>query len=250
MNMICPYCGSLQHYTLKDNRLQCAICRKKYTLRRHRSKLSQNTLEHIALSFFQMVPAIAAAVEMGVNSKTVQKYYDLLRRTISNDNKGLATFYFGASTIDPNFFYNDTTGAKLGPEMKPLFCLAKREKGISLLLAQSASPDETFAAEKTILGWVYAKDNEAFDTLDLDRIHFISTAGKNTVDTYSSFWVFAKKGLVKYHGGFRKNFYLFMREMEFRFNSNGNKDSSLSYLISILQGCLNNTETGDDNAQV
>lgn len=244
---ICPDCGSSQHYTLKDKRLQCVICRKKYTWR-HRSRLSRTTLERIALSFFQMVPAIAAADEMGVNSKTMQKYYDFLRRTISEENKGLAILHFGFATIDPEFFYNDTAGAELGAEKKPLFCLAKREEGVSLLFTQPSS-NEAFTAKQTILGWVYARDNNAFDSLDLDRIHFIRTAEKNSVDNYNSFWVFAKKGLLRYHGGFKKNFYLFMREMEFRFNHNSNKDSSLSYLISMLQG-VNNTETGDDNAQV
>ncbi len=246
--IICPDCGSLQHYTLKDSRLQCVICRKKYTCR-HRSKLSRTTLERIALSFFQMVPAIAAAAEMGVNSKTIQKYYDLLRRTISEENKELAILHFGAATIDPEFFYNDAAGAELGAEKKPLFCLAKREEGVSLLFTQP-SLNKDFTAKQTILGWVYARDDKAFDSLDLDRIHFIRTDEKKSGDTYNAFWVFAKKGLLKYHGGFKKNFYLFMREMEFRFNHNSNKDSSLSYLISMLQGDLNNTETGDDNAQV
>ncbi|MHB8120701.1 MAG: hypothetical protein ACYDG4_00990 [Desulfuromonadaceae bacterium] len=247
---ICPECGGTQHYTLKDNRLQCAFCRKKYTLLSHRSKLSLSTLEHIALSFCQMVPATAAAAEIGVNSKTIQKYYDLLRRTVSEANKALAVRHFGAATIDPVLFYNGTGGKAQGAELKPLFCLAKSEAGISLLSTQMVLPGEAATVSNNdILGWVYARDHNAFESLDLDRIHFISTAEENAVDTSRSFWTFAKKGLVKYHGGFRKNFYLFMREMEFRFN-NHSKDSTRSYLISILQGASNNTETGDDNVQV
>ncbi len=247
---ICPDCGSLQYYTLKDNRLQCVVCRKKYTLSSHRSKLSLKTLEHIALSFCLMAPATATATEMGVNSKTIQKYYDLLRRTVSEANERLAVQHFGSATIDPALFYNGTGGRAQGAEQKPLFCLVKSEEGIALLFTQMTLPGEAATvANKDILGWIYARDQSAFDSLDLDRIHFISTTEENGVDAARSFWTFAKKGLVKYHGGFRKNFYLFMREMEFRFN-NHKKDSTRSYLTRILQGDSNNTETGDDNVQV
>lgn len=248
--IICPECGSMQHYTLKDNRLQCAVCRKKYTLWSHRSKLSQNTLELIAKSFCLMTPATSTATEMGINSKTILKYYDLLRRTISEANENQVIRHFGATTINPALFYDCTTSKGLGAEIKPLFCLAKNEEGVSLLLVKEISTGKTVSIDSTdILGWVYARDQDAFDTLDLYRIHFLSTAEKNIVDASYRFWIYAKKGLVKYHGGFRKNFYLFMREMEFRFN-NYNKDSAQAYLISILQGSPNNTETGDDNVQV
>lgn len=240
----------MQHYTLKDSRLQCAVCRKKYTVCSHRSKLSQHTLELIALNFCQMTPATAAATEMGINSKTIQKYYDLLRRTISETDEKQAIDHFGAATIDPALFYNYAAGKGLGAEIRPLFCLAKCADGISLLFAHLISPGETATVASTdILGWVYARDQKAFNTLDLDRIHFLSTAEKDAPDTSYPFWIYAKKGLVKYHGGFRKNFYLFMREMEFRFN-NHKKSSTQAYLINVLQGGLNNTETGDDNVQV
>lgn len=248
--IVCPECGSIEHYTLKDSRLQCAICRKKYTLLSHRSKLSLQRLELVAQSFCQMTPAAATATEMEINSKTIQKYYDLLRRTLSEANVKRAIDQFGAATINPVFFHDCAAGKGLGPEMKPLFCLAKSEQGISLLFVQELPPDETATvATADILGWVYARDQNAFDSLDLDRIHFLSAAEKNVAEVSSLFWIYAKKGLVKYHGGFRKNFYLFMREMEFRFN-NHDKDSTRAYLIKILQGDVNNTETGEDNVQV
>ncbi len=247
---ICPACGSLQHYTLKDNRLQCAFCRKKYTLSSHRSKLSLQILERIALSFCQMIPATTAATEMGLNSKTIQKYYDLLRRTVSDANEKQAINKFGAATIDPDLFYNYTASKGLGPGIKPLLCLAKNLDEISLLFVQATPSGKTATADnRDIIGWLYAREQKSIDSLDLDRIHFLSIVENIIVDATSPFWIFAKKGLVKYHGGFRKNFYLFMREMEFRFN-NHNKGSTLEYLANILQGDLNNTETGEDNVQV
>ena len=245
----CPECGSFQHYTLKDNRLRCASCRKKYTLSSHRGKLSQNTLERIAKSFCLMMPATSTAMEMGLNSKTILKYYDLLRRTIAESNENYVIDQFGAATINPALFYECSVHNRLGEEAKPLFCLAKNDGQFFLLVTKDISPDKAASvAASNILGWVYARNHSAFDSLDLDSIHFISTAEKNVADASDSFWPYAKKGLVKYHGGFRKNFPLFMREMEFRFNNN-KKDSTLEYLISILQGDPNNTETGDDNVQ-
>ena len=247
---VCPACGSLQHYTLKDSRLQCACCRKKYTLPSHRCKLSLQIMERIALSYCQMTPATTAASEMGLNSKTIQKYYDLLRRTVSEANEKQAINMFGSATIDPALFYNYTACKGLGQGIKPLLCLAKNSDGISLLFVQ-AEPSGVSATVDNIdiIGWIYAREQNSFDSLDLDRINFLSTTENMIADATSQFWIFAKKGLVKYHGGFRKNFYLFMREMEFRFN-NHNKGSTLAYLTNILQGDLNNTETGEDNVQV
>lgn len=253
---VCPACGSLQHYALKDTRLQCAHCRKKFTLLSHRSKLSLQILERIALSFCQMTPATAAATEMGINSKTIQKYYDLLRRTVSEANEKQVINQFGAVAINSDVFYNYAACNGLAAGSKPLLCIAKNKEEISLLFVQGTSPVENSTATATatvanadIIGWVYARDQNSLDALDLDRIHFFSTVEMNSAaDEAPLFWIFAKKGLVKYHGGFRKNFYLFMREMEFRFN-NHKRASTQAYLISILQKDLNNTETGDNNVQ-
>jgi transposase len=231
----CPDCKSLQHYLLNDNRFQCAACRKKYTVGKHTSKLSLHTFLLIAQSFWRMVPATAAAAELGMNSKTLQKHYDVLRRAITAASEGYAIAQFGAARIDPALFHDAAAGMGLGSGVKPLFGLAHSLGKVSLLSAgeevEGACAD---IAIPSLLGWVYARDHKALCAIDLDRTHFLATAGNNVNTAAATFWLTVKRGLVRYHGGFRKNFHLFVREMEFRFNNNDD-ESAVALLMEILQ---------------
>jgi transposase-like protein len=47
---------------------------------------------------------------------------------------------------------------------------------------------------------------------------------------------YAKRRLKAYHGGFKRNFRLFIREREFRFNHRDD-ENALNYLRSILHAC-------------
>jgi len=138
-NNPCPACGSLQHYTLQDNRRQCAVCRKKYTAVSQRSKLTLLDFQHIADSFWQMTPAAAAAAEQGMNSKTLQKYYDLIRRTIAETNENRARKQFGTTAINPALFFANVAGKGLGPVLLPLFCVARQKDEVILLFPQALS---------------------------------------------------------------------------------------------------------------
>ena len=52
------------------------------------AKIPVNQLKEIARLFWLLVPAERAARDMGVNRKTIQKYYQLLRKRIAEeDNK-------------------------------------------------------------------------------------------------------------------------------------------------------------------
>lgn len=229
----CPECGSSGHYTLKDGRLQCIECRKKYTATTHRVRLSAQALQMVAQSFWRMTPACTAATEQGVNSKTLQKYYDLIRRAISDQNEEEASRQFGASRVAPARFQAMAANATLSREATPLICLAQGAGKVSLIFTAEGSGDTCAEpAEPEILGWVYAQNLNALRSLDLDHMHFYPTL-QGSGNCGKAFWIFAKQKLVKYHGGFRKNFPLFMHEMAFRFNSN-DEDAAMSRLMEIL----------------
>lgn len=186
----------------------------------------------MAQGFWRMLPASAAAEEWGVNIKTVQKYYDHLRRAISRDNERSAREQFGSASADPALFLDMAAGTIAGAYAKPLFCLAQQAGKITLLFSHGV-PSAGFAriTAQDVLGWVYARDCKAFQELDLDGIHFLSAVEGFA---HNAFWIYAKRNLVRYHGGFRKNFHLFVREMEFRFN-NSEEDMSLAWLTNTLK---------------
>lgn len=174
-----------------------------------------------------MIPATTAAKELGINCKTMQKYYDLLRRAISALNEMDAIEQFGTAVISRSLFY-ELTPPK---EMQPVFCVLHREGKISLLFA---GDDPRMGQFPEAAEWVYATNGKALCSLNLDSMHALSTGAAKDPGAGVPFWIYAKKRLVKYHGGFRKNFRLFVREMEFRYN-HGNTDVALAKLMGILE---------------
>ena len=73
--------------------------------------------------------------------------------------------------------------------------------------------------------WVYSDKWHAYRGLHLEgfrhqRIDHLArfADGKAHINGIENFWGFAKRRLKLYHGGFKKNFRLFLHEMEFRFN--------------------------------
>ncbi len=231
----CPECGGAQHYSLKDKRLQCALCRKKFTAGKQTGRLPASTLKVIAQSFWQMVPASAAAVELGLNSKTLQRYYDVIRRGITEANEAFAKDHFGGTGINPAIFHAAAACRGLGAGTQPLFCLVDWKGKFSLLFpGEDLEAVRAVGAIPAILGWAYAQDDRALSLLDLDRTHFLFTAETNDGALDRSFWPDFKRGLLRYHGGFRKNFRLFVREMEFRCNYR-NEASAVGLLMEILQ---------------
>ena len=69
------------------------------------------------------------------------------------------------------------------------------------------------------------------DKLDLEGFHHIRIdhsktlgEGRTHINGIENFWGFAKRRLKMYHGGWKKNFRLFLKEMEFRFNHRNDPD--------------------------
>jgi hypothetical protein len=192
-----------------------------------------------------MTPALAVAAQQGVNSKTLQKYYDRMRRSLAQLNERSAAESFGGTNADPEQFREAARKKGMG-EAVPLFCLACRDGKVSLLIAEESGEPFAEVACEAVVGWIYAHDQKAYAALDLDRIHFLAASPDMRNGIEASFWSSAKKGLVKYHGGFRKNFRLFMREMEFRFNARQEQDLQ-GFLLEMLMTTI---ETGEEHVQM
>ena len=54
------------------------------------------------------------------------------------------------------------------------------------------------------------------------------------INGIENFWGFAKRRLKMYHGGFKKNFPFFIREMEFRFNHRDDK-YVIDYFFNLIK---------------
>jgi uncharacterized Zn finger protein (UPF0148 family) len=235
----CPACGSPKHYRLKDERLQCAECRKKYSEATNRCRLSKETMQHMVRSFWRRDAASASACRLEVNLKTLQKYHHVLRRAISDAGDEYACRQFGGCKVDPVLFRAAAEARGIGGAAQPIFCVVLERDKLRLLSAEDAEGDFADLQTVTSIGWIYARNREARVSLDLDRIHFLAVDTASGNSEPAGFWLQAKRGLVKYHGGFRKNFQLFMREMEFRFN-NEDEETTCGILLDLLQKTATN----------
>ena len=73
--------------------------------------------------------------------------------------------------------------------------------------------------------WVYTNTYRSYDALDVSKFHHerinhseLFAVKQNHINGIKNFWSQAKRILRKYNGIDRKNFPLFLKECEFRFN--------------------------------
>lgn len=204
----CPECGSGRHYLLNDHRLLCRDCRRKYSAAPIRSRVPAEGVSRICESFWKMAPVSEAAGAHSMNRKTIQRYYDLLRRGISCMTERFLMDKYGMIEVSSSNYHEVGQG-------EPMFCVARRGKQLDLFSVTEKAGEINDGPLPA--GWIYARDRRTLQCLDLDHIHYLPVGDGNGGE--HTFWRLAKKGLVSYGGGFRNNFYHFVREMEFRFNN-------------------------------
>ncbi len=228
--IVCPNCGHRAHYKLSDGRRKCKKCRKKFTARPRNRRLAPSTIREIARLFWLMVPAARVARDLGLNRKTVLRYYTLIREGIARDRERELGKLAGEIEVDEAYFGGVRKGERgRGASGKiPVFGLLKRQGEVRVVFPRRLDKVTLYGAIKAHVrpqSWVYSDSYKVYDRLALEgfkhaRInHQKSFAHKKVhINGIENFWGFAKRRLKLYHGGFKKNFPLFIREMEFRFN--------------------------------
>lgn len=192
-----------------------------------------------------MVPAERVARDLGVNRKTVQRYYRRLREAIAVESERHLDQLGGEIEVDESYVGGVRKGKRgrgAGGKI-PVFDLLKRAGEVRVVFPERLDTSTLFGAIKTHVkpqSWVYSDSFRAYDRLDVEGFHHVRIShestfggGKIHINGIENFWGFAKRRLKLYHGGFKRNFRLFMREMEFRFNHRHDPDP-VNYLYKLL----------------
>jgi len=244
-HIYCPVCGHRQTYKLSDGRRQCKSCQRKFTPHGRKPRLSKEAINEIARLFWLLVPAARVAVDMGVNYNTVLKYYARLRTGISEQREREIGQLDGEVEVDESYFGGVRKGKRgRGAAGKiPVFGLLKRNGEVRVVFPKDVKRDTLEGAIRKHVkpqSWVYSDCYTAYDKLSVHGFHHGRVNhsekfgnGKTHINGIENFWGFAKRRLKLYHGGYKKNFRLFIREMEFRFNHR-NDDKALDYLTKLL----------------
>lgn len=203
--VLCPRCGSGRSYRLSDGRLMCKRCRSKFTPAYQVGRLDEPLLRGLAAHFWHMTPTTAAGGELGIDRKTVQRYYRLLRRRLARESEALAS------------------AATAGRELAALFLgeLSSRPAGVELrdtVTVFGMLQDGGFV-RLVFTPW---SDWSGLDLASIRPAPPPALRGRPALaeapPEAAAFWRFARTGLRRYRGGFLSALPVFLREMEFRYN--------------------------------
>ena len=244
----CPECHERKTYKLGDGRRKCKRCGKKFTRGARKPRIGKEVVKEIVRLFWLMVPAERAARDLGVNRKTVLSRYTRLRTVLQKECDNESEPMKGEVEVDESYFGGYRKGIRgRGAAAKiPVFGLLKR-KGQVRVIFPSRLDKKTLQQEikdhVVPQTWVYSDGYRAYAKLDLEGFHHVridhsSTLGegRSHINGIENFWGFAKRRLKMYHGGWKKNFRLFLKEMEFRFNHGNELDIIDQLYRRILAG--------------
>ena len=205
------------------------------------SKLTNRQLNELAKYFALEVPASRAAKVMGINRHSAERVYQVIRRCLARECE-LHNPLGGEVECDESYF----GGRRKGPRGRgaagkvPVFGLLKRDGKVYTRIVEDVSRKTLRQIIRTKVvpeSVIYTDSFKSYDGLVLDgfrhyRINHQQcfAAGKrNHINGIENFWGYAKTKLKSYYGVSRGHFYLYLKEMEFRFNHR--KAANLTALI-------------------
>lgn len=221
----CVYCDSNKLHKLKDKRIKCYNCRKYYSIRKLKREIQ------ILYYFYLEISARKTAKELELNYKTVQSKFMEFRKGIAEYCKKEIERLNGELELDETYFGGKRKG-KRGREADNkaiAFGILERKGKVYTIIIPNVKEETLMNAikEKTKKGSVFYTDGfKSYNSLRLYGKHNIINHDKdefvkeeNHINGIESFWAFAKERFHKYHGINRKNYPLYVKEMEFRFNN-------------------------------
>ena len=211
-------------YGLADGRVKCRKCRKVYSLRKLRKDL--DILHYFALE----LSANRVASELGLSYKTVRNKYMSFREKIAEYSEENFRKLSGELEIDETYFGGKRKGKRgRGAFNKVVvFGILERNGKVYTTVVPNVSAEilMTEIKAKTEKGSVfYTDDFKSYKSLKHygkhSKIKKIKAyaRGRTHINGIEGFWSFAKERFHKYHGINRQNYALYLKEMEFRFNS-------------------------------
>jgi transposase-like protein len=196
------------------------------------SKISEYKIKKILNFFSEDLPAVKTASLLGLNRKTVDRYYNIFREKIALASMKEMEVISGEIELDESYFGAKRIRGKRGrgaAGKTPVFGLLKRNGKVFVTVVKNCSKEELMPIIRghIIEGSTIHTDGwKAYDGLILNgydhyRVHHSKNEfarGKNHVNGIESFWSFAKRRLGKFNGIAGHKFHLHLKECEFRFN--------------------------------
>lgn len=228
----CPDCGKDGLLILADGRYKCRICHIRFTdfAGTHLSgiKLEFRQVAWLVYLFSLGLSARRSARELGVNYKTAYRFFNRIRRAIAaNDCMAVLS---GEVEMDETYVGGRRKGKRgRGAAGKvPVFGMLERAGKVVVEVVPNVK-------EKTLMALVtetiepgsltYSDGFKSYSSLIVNGYKHIRidhnkefANGKAHINGIESFWAYAKERLAKYHGVSPLKLYLYLKELEFKFN--------------------------------
>jgi len=221
----CLFCDSYKLYRLKDKRLKCGHCNKYYSLRKLKRDLQ------ILYYFYLEISAKKTASEMDLDYGVVHRKFMGFRELIAVYCNTEARRLDGELELDESYFGGKRKGNRgRGANNKTIvFGILERKGKVHTVIVENVSKDTLMKSikNKTKKGSVFYTDGwKSYASLHQYGKHNIIkhdkdkfAEGHNHINGIEGFWSYAKERFHKYHGINKKNYPLYLKEMEFRFNN-------------------------------
>lgn len=201
-------------------------------------RLSKNQQLRLLEFFVAEVTARSAADLLDIHPNSAALFYRKLREIIVAE---LAEVFpeQGAFEVDESYFGGVRKGKRgRGAAGKvPVFGILKRGGKVYTQIIPDTTTATLFnAMQKRILpdSIVYTDYYRSYDVLDVSLFHHhrinhskLFAHKHNHINGIENFWNQAKRVLRKYNGVPKKNFNLFLKECEFRFNNGSPKQQMI-----------------------
>ena len=203
--MKCIYCNNKKLYYLKSEQVKCSKCKKKFSL-----KKVQKDMRLIEL-FCQSHSANETAQMMNLNYVTTSNRFKLFRVLIA---KYLEDNYIDKDVLEyDEYIYLPQSKSKIKENIfdaQNFITFHFEEQVFNLLMPNLNTYKKQFLddeAEKA-----YFKEFSKY--MMLNKIS--KTQKRENIIT--KFWIFFEESILKYKGVSNKNFFLYLKEVEFKFN--------------------------------
>lgn len=219
----CFFCGHYGTYRLADRRVKCRSCRNLYSLRKLRRDL------RILYFFYLELSARKAARELRLSYPTVHTNYQIFRQLIADHLDREFTKLSGKLELDETCFGGKRKGKRgRGAYNKAIvFGILERRGKVYTKVVPNVKA-KTLMGEikgKSVKGSVFYTDCfKSYKSLKQfgkhHKVNHQKTFGRshNHINGIEGFWSYAKERFHKYHGINMRNYPLYLKEMEFRFN--------------------------------
>jgi transposase len=199
-----------------------------------KSRLSIHKRSRLIEHFVAGTTARAAAQLVGVNKNTAATFFTRLRKVIAEEMDKASPFS-GEVEVDESYFGGHRKGKRgRGAAGKvPVFGLLKRGGKVYTTMIPNAQRATLLPIiERMILpdSIVYTDALSSYDALDVSDFHHVRinhselfADRQNHINGIENFWNQAKRHLRRFNGIPKDNFYLFLKECEWRFNGGNHK---------------------------